>query len=39
MTALKKARLLKDAVIAFHGGEEEERVLWPEDFQGEFSVL
>jgi hypothetical protein len=36
--ALRKAKLLDGAVIAYRRGEEEYRVVWPEDFTGEFSI-
>lgn len=36
--ALKKNKLLKGAVIAIQN-EDEYEVLWPEDFEGEFSIL
>jgi len=39
VAALKKRRVLNGAVIAYHFGEDPETVLWPEDYQGEFSTV
>ena len=38
VAALQKAQLLAGAVIASQRGEEEPAVLWPDGFQGTFSV-
>lgn len=37
--ALTEADLLEGAIIAFHKGDEDETVLWPENFEGKFSIL
>lgn len=37
VAALKKHRLLKGAVIAFYWGQNSPVVLWPENFEGEYS--
>jgi hypothetical protein len=39
VAALKKEGLLKGAVIAFRRGDEDYTVLWPDDFEGEFSII
>jgi len=38
VTALKKAGLLKDAIIAVQN-DDDYKVIWPSDFDGEFSVI
>jgi hypothetical protein len=37
--ALSEKGLLEGAVVAFHRGEEDFTVLWPENFSGKFSIL
>jgi hypothetical protein len=39
VAALKKKRMLAGAVIAYRFGEDPEQVVWPEDFQGQFSSI